>query len=136
MVLVFTPLARLVSRKREKASSADSLDTMEIFAFFLMTVTPLGSCEIYQKPSAAAKIGKTPETLRDSSVFPLLVGVAGFEPAASWTRIKSHLFNIVLLRSKSVDFMRISWYHCVVKFCTVVYLLISLFTQVFTFRRQ
>ena len=65
-----------------------------------------------------------------------LVGVSGFEPEASWTRIKSHLFNIVLLRSKSVDFMRISWYHCVVKFCTVVYLLISLFTQVFTFRRQ
>ena len=66
----------------------------------------------------------------------ILVGVSGFEPEVSWTRIKSHLFNIVLLRSKSVDFMRISWYHCVVKFCTVVYLLISLFTQVFTFRRQ
>ena len=65
-----------------------------------------------------------------------LVGVSGFEPEVSWTRIKSHLFNIVLLRSKSVDFMRILWYHCVVKFCTVVYLLISLFTQVFTFGRQ
>ena len=72
MVLVFTPLARLVSRKREKASSADSLATMEIIAFFLMLVTPLGSCEIYQKPSAAAKTGKTPETLRDSSVFSLV----------------------------------------------------------------
>ena len=65
-----------------------------------------------------------------------LVGVSGFEPEVSWTRIKSHLFNIVLLRSKSVDFIGFLWYHCVVRFYTVVYLLISLFTQVFTFGRQ
>ena len=79
------------------------------------------------------KSEKLESAFADSS---FLVGVSGFEPEASWTRIKSQLFNIVLLRSKSVDFMRISWYHCVVKFCTVVYLLISLFTQVFTFGRQ
>jgi hypothetical protein len=65
----------------------------------------------------------------------LLVGVSGFEPEASWTRIKTHLFNIVLLSLKSIDFMRISWYHCFVKFYSVVYLFVSLFTQVFTFWR-
>ena len=65
-----------------------------------------------------------------------LVGVSGFEPEASWTRIKTHLFNIILLYLKSVDFMRILWYHCVVKFYSVVYLFVSLFTQVFTFWRQ
>ena len=64
-----------------------------------------------------------------------LVGVSGFEPEASWTRIKTHLFNIVLLSLKSIDFMRILWYHCVVKFYSVVYLFVSLFTQVFTFGR-
>ena len=66
----------------------------------------------------------------------ILVGVRGFEPLASWIRIKSHLFNIVLLSIKSIDFMRILWYHCVVKFYSVVYLFVSLFTQVFTFWRQ
>ena len=65
----------------------------------------------------------------------ILVGVRGFEPLASWTRIKTHLFNIVLLYLKSVDFMRLLWYHCVVKFYSVVYLFVSLFTQVFTFGR-
>ena len=65
-----------------------------------------------------------------------LVGVAGLEPAASWSRIKSHLFNIVLLCSKNVDFIGILWYNCVVKFYSVVYLFVSLFTQVFTFGRQ
>lgn len=80
------------------------------------------------KDLAKRKIGVSQRILR-------LVGVARLELAASWSRIKSHLFNIVLLRSKSVDFMWILWYHCAVKFCTVVYLLISLFTQVFTFWR-
>ena len=64
-----------------------------------------------------------------------LVGVPGFEPGASWTRIKTQLFNIVLLSLKSIDFMRILWYHCVIKFYSVVYLFVSLFTQVFTFWR-
>ena len=66
---------------------------------------------------------------------PYMVGVSGFEPEASWTRIKTHLFNIVLLSLKSIDFMRILWYHCVVKFYSVVYLFVSLFTQMFTFGR-
>ena len=64
-----------------------------------------------------------------------MVGVARLELAASWSRIKSHLFNIVLLRSKSVDFIGVLWYHCVVKLYSVVYLFVSLFTQVFTFWR-
>ena len=64
-----------------------------------------------------------------------LVGVRGFEPLASWTRIKTQPLNIVLLSPKSIDFMRILWYHCFVKFYSVVYLFISLFTQVFTFWR-
>ena len=66
---------------------------------------------------------------------PSMVGVARLELAASWSRIKSHLFNIVLLRSKSVDFIGVLWYNCVVKLYSVVYLFVSLFTQVFTFWR-
>ena len=81
----------------------------------------------------AGKITEKTGTCRGR--FRFVVGVSGFEPEASWTRIKTHLFNIVLLSLKSIDFMRILWYHCVVKFYSVVYLFISLFTQVFTFWR-
>ncbi len=36
----------------------------------------------------AQKKGKTLESSGASSVFAIMVGVAGFEPAASWTRTK------------------------------------------------
>ena len=40
------------------------------------------------KPSAEPWKRKTPKSFRDFSVFPILVGVSGFEPEASWTRTK------------------------------------------------
>ena len=39
------------------------------------------------KPSAEPWKMKTPKSSRDFSVFPYLVGVSGFEPEASWTRM-------------------------------------------------